>query len=83
MRIKEIGAEWVSIVSVYYQEYVGSSRIYTDPERTPTADVLRVIIDDAQKQGTLVEVIPEIRHKLGYTGKRERSRVLRIGCQIK
>jgi len=56
IRIKETGAEWVSIVSVYYQEYVDSSRIYADPERTPRADVLRAIIDDAHKLGLHVRL---------------------------
>jgi hypothetical protein len=56
MRIKNSGAEWVSLVSVHYQDYVNSSKIYTDPERTATPELLSAVIDDAHKLGLMVRV---------------------------
>jgi hypothetical protein len=56
LRIKNTGAEWVSIVAIHYQEYVDSSTIQADPDKTPTFDALKGIIADAHKLGLYVRL---------------------------
>lgn len=60
LRIKNSGAEWVSIQRVYYQEGIGASRISKDPARTATLASLRNIVADAHKIGLMVRLIPVV-----------------------
>jgi hypothetical protein len=60
LRIKNAGAEWVTIQRVYYQEGINASQIAEDPARTATLASLKNIVADAHKIGLMVRLIPVV-----------------------
>ncbi|NNE85507.1 MAG: hypothetical protein HKN28_16205 [Alphaproteobacteria bacterium] len=60
LRIKNSGAEWVTIQRVYYQEGINASQIAKDPARTATLASLENIVADAHKIGLMVRLIPVV-----------------------
>lgn len=60
LRIKNSGAEWVTIQRVFYQEGITASQIAQDPARTATLSSLQNIVADAHKIGLMVRLIPVV-----------------------
>lgn len=56
IRIKQSGAEWVTVVRTLYQEDIRASYVFVDEFLTPTFEALENIIDDAHRLGLLVRL---------------------------
>jgi len=74
IRIKESGADYVSLIYMFYQQRNDSSEVFADPVRTPTLESIRNFIQDAHDVGLRVQlkanlnVVPENRKTGEWSG---------------
>ncbi|HOT90165.1 MAG TPA: hypothetical protein PLJ78_02275 [Anaerolineae bacterium] len=59
-KLKDTGAEWISILATWYQDTVTSTDIYSDPQKTPTDAGVIHAIQTAHNLGLKVMLKPHL-----------------------